>query len=170
MLQEAWTFFLELLAGAELMTTSLVSKHVRQSTVADSGPESTVLSCESPLKSDSLPLWSGIIHHRPQLQSLYHNLWCSLQVSAASLSSQSAAALPGLEGRGNWKAQAPVVWDCELATGMDGQSIASTTDAAFLSASIGPLATLTFRCAAWWAVPVSCAWDWGWVTKTWVPN
>ena len=36
---------------------------------------------------------------------------------------------------------------------LDGQSIVPTADAAFLNASMGPLATLTFRCAAREAVP-----------------
>ena len=52
---KAQTFFWNFL-WVELMVASLVSGCVRQSPVADSGPESAVLSWESLLESDSLPV------------------------------------------------------------------------------------------------------------------
>ena len=82
MQQGAHTFFWNFLQ-AVLTAASSVSEHMRQSLVADSGPESTALSCELLLKSDSLPLWSA----------------SSSLTSAANLSSEVAAALTGLEGR-----------------------------------------------------------------------
>ena len=55
MLQEAQTFFWNFLC-TELMAASYVSEHMRQSPVTDLGPESTALSNESLLESNSLPL------------------------------------------------------------------------------------------------------------------
>ena len=51
MLQEAQSFLQKFL-WEELMANSLVSEHVRQSPVADLGPESTALSSESLLECD----------------------------------------------------------------------------------------------------------------------
>ena len=56
---EAHTFFQNFLQ-AVLMATSSVSDHMRQSPVADLGPESTTLSYKLLLESGSLQLWSAL--------------------------------------------------------------------------------------------------------------
>ena len=69
MLQEAQTFFQNFLQ-AELMAASMLCEHVRQSPVADSGPESAAPSSESLLESDSLPLWLAIFQLTSTTESL----------------------------------------------------------------------------------------------------
>ena len=53
------------------MAASSVSVHMRQSPVADLGLESTALSCESLLESDSSAPWSASSPLTSTMESLY---------------------------------------------------------------------------------------------------
>ena len=96
MLQEAQTFFQNFL-WVGLMATSSISKHMRQSPVADSGPGSATLFSESLLKSNLLPLWLASSPLTSTTESLSQSMLL-LEASVANLLSGLAAALTGLEG------------------------------------------------------------------------
>ena len=146
MLQKTQTFFHNL--QTELMAASLVSEHVRQSLVADSGPESAALSSQSLLESDSLPLWLASSLLTSESLSQFMVL---PEASAVNLSLGSAAALDWTGG----KTDGLRLWMFWAVAGyqLDGQSTATTANVAFLSASMGPLSALMFRCAARGVVP-----------------
>ena len=102
---KAQTFFWNFL-WVELMVASLVSGCVRQSPVADSGPESAVLSWESLLESDSLPVIPA---------DLYCRLSITIYGAPQGLCSQPVMGgwlQPWLDWRGDCWTQAPIVWGC----------------------------------------------------------
>ena len=80
------------------MAASLVSEHMRQSPVADTGPELAALSSESLLESDMSPLWSASSPMTSTTESLSKSMVLP-EASTANLSLGLGAILTILEGR-----------------------------------------------------------------------
>ena len=149
-------FLLELSHGVELMATSSVSEHVRQSPCCWLRTRVSGTSLQVTAWIWLITTLVGIIPADP-----YHRV--SFMIYSVPLEASAAHPVMGVScsldwtGRRDWWAKALVDSGLWLATGMDGQSTAPTADTAFLSSQHGgPLAALTFRCAAGRSSLVSC--------------
>ena len=142
-------FLLEFL-WADLMATSSVSENERQSPVADFGPESAALSHELLPKSDSSQPWSILCLLTSTMESLS---WSTVLPGAHS--HPVTGVISSLDWTGGEIDELGLrlvraVAGCWL----DQWSALPTDGTGFLGTSMGPLATLTFRCTGRGVVPL----------------
>ena len=182
MLQEAHTFFQNFLQ-ADLTAVSTVSEHVRQSLVADLGPDLAALSHELLPEFDPSPPWSA----SSSLTSTTESISQSLVLPEAS----TATPIIGVSGILDWtggkidemrltsvKAMANCQ-HCFVAPGFGLGSVTKlrlsrgsavpTADIGFLSPGMGPLAALIIKCAVRGVVLLLVLGNDG-ECKEWVPN
>ena len=156
MLQEAHAFFWNFL-WVELKAATSVSEHVKQSPVADLGPELAALSCESLLEFDSSPFWSvsstlTFYRESPSQSTVLPKAF------TAYLSLGLAAALTRLWGR--LMSSVSRFSGLLLATSSVGQVLCPLL---MLSSSVPAQAICCFdlQVCRWRSGPISCALDQG---------